>query len=197
MSNTPPESEFDLEKLFLPAWAQGTPSVNKYANFAGDDRPPREHGDRPGRRPPRREFGGQGPRPKGGRPQDRPQDRPPRHGAPQGRREGPGFVRREEPAPLPQLTLSIVPDEKGVETLARQIRITGRAYPLFEIAKLILQKPERQQIRFDIIKKPDGQPAQALFLCALDETLWLSEDEAVNHLLSRHFNTFYQTERTA
>src|SRR5580700_10341428 len=65
MSSTPSESEFDLEKLFLPAWAQGSPAVNKYASFAGDDRPPREHGDRQGgRRPPRRDFGQQG----GGRP---------------------------------------------------------------------------------------------------------------------------------
>jgi hypothetical protein len=95
------------------------------------------------------------------------------------------------------LTLSILPDEKGIESLARQIRITGRAYPLFDIAQLILQKPERQQIRFEVIKKPDGQPVQPLFLCALDDTLWLSEDEAVHHILSRHFNTFYQAERTA
>ena len=27
--------------------------------------------------------------------------------------------------------------------------------------------------------------------------LWLSEDEAVNHILSRHFSTFYQAERIA
>src|SRR5271167_4398567 len=191
MSSTPPESEFDLEKLFLPAWAQGPPAVNKYAGFAGDDRPPREHGDRQGgRRPPRRDFGQQGGgRPPGGRSSDR-QSRPggprqdgPRQGGLRERYEAP--VRREEPIPLPQLTVSILPDEKGIESLARQIRMTGRAYPLFDIAQLILQKPERQQMRFEVIKKPDGQPAQALFLCALDDTLWLSEDEAVGHLLNR------------
>src|SRR5271154_5721806 len=106
MSSTPPESEFDLEKLFLPAWAQGSPTVNKYASFAGDDRPPREHGDRQGgRRPPRRDFGQPG-----GRPHDR-QSRPggPRRGGPRERSEAP--LRREEPpAPPPQLTLSILPD---------------------------------------------------------------------------------------
>jgi hypothetical protein len=93
--------------------------------------------------------------------------------------------------------LSILPDEKGIESLARQIRVSGRAYPLFGIAQLILQKPERQQMRFEVIKKPDGTPEQPLFLCALDDTLWLSEDEAVKHLLNRHFNMFYQAERTA
>jgi hypothetical protein len=193
MSSTPPESEFDLEKLFLPAWAQGSPTVNKYAGFAGEDRPPRDHGERlPGRRPPRRDFDRQ----QGARPKDgRPQDRPARQGGPRERREAP--AQREEPAPPPQLTLSILPDEKGIESLARQIRVSGRAYPLFGIAQLILQKPERQQMRFEVIKKPDGTPVQPLFLCALDDTLWLSEDQAANHLLNRHFNTFYQAERTA
>lgn len=107
------------------------------------------------------------------------------------RREAPA------PAPLPQLNLTIVPDDKGIESLARQIRMTGRAYPLFDIAQLILQKPERHVMRFEVIKKPDGQPVQPLFLCALDDTLWLSEDEAVAHLLNRHFNTFYQAEKIA
>jgi hypothetical protein len=95
------------------------------------------------------------------------------------------------------VTLSVLPEEKGVESLARQIRVTGRAYPLFDIAHLILQKPERHQIRFDVKKSPEGQPLQPLFLCALDDSLWLSEDEAVQHILARHFGTFYQAERTA
>jgi hypothetical protein len=95
------------------------------------------------------------------------------------------------------MTLSVLPEEKGVESLARQIRVTGRAYPLFDIAQLILQKPERHQIRFEIKKSPEGQPLQPLFLCALDDSLWLSEDEAVQHILARHFGTFYQAERTA
>lgn len=94
------------------------------------------------------------------------------------------------------MNVSILPDEKGIESLARQIRVSGRAYPLFDIAQLILQKPERQQIRFDVIKTAEGAVAQPLFLCALDDSLWLSEDEVVKHLLNRHFNTFYQTERT-
>lgn len=92
--------------------------------------------------------------------------------------------------------MTILPDDKSTELLARQIRVTGRAYPLFDIAHLILQKPERQMVRFDVIKKQGGGVEQPLFLCALDDTLWLSEDEAVEHLLSKHFDTFYKAERT-
>lgn len=196
MSNTPPDSEFDLEKLFLPAWAQGSPAVNKYASYAGEERPsgrrgPRRDGDRD------RGRDRQGGRPRGGDREGRPQDRRGRPGAPRERREhDEGERQREAPAPLPQISVSILPEDKGVESLARQIRMTGRAYPLFDIAKLILQKPERQHVRFDVIKKPDGTVAQPLFMCVLDDTLWLSEDEAVAHLLSRHFGTFYQAERT-
>jgi hypothetical protein len=93
--------------------------------------------------------------------------------------------------------VSFLPDEKGVEQLARQIKITGRAYPLFQIAQLVLQKPERYSVQLGVKKKNDGTVAQALFVCALDDSPWLSEDEAVAHVLKHHFATFYQAERTA
>ena len=72
----------------------------------------------------------------------------------------------------------------------------GRAYPLFDIAQMILQKPERHLVIINVEKKPDGQVIQPLFLCALDETLWLSEEEAIHYVLEKHFTTFYQPERT-
>jgi hypothetical protein len=62
---------------------------------------------------------------------------------------------------------------------------------------MILQKPERHTVSFKVNKNPEGQPIQRLFVCALDDTLWLSEDEAVAHVLKKHFATFYQAERTA
>ena len=101
------------------------------------------------------------------------------------------------PLPLPEIDLSLRPEEKGVESLARQIKMTGRAYPLFDIAQMILQKPERHTVLFSTKKNAEGKPVQPLFVCALDDTLWLSEDEAVAHVLKKHFATFYQAERTA
>jgi hypothetical protein len=98
---------------------------------------------------------------------------------------------------LPEVSVSLIPDEKGVESLARQIKMTGRAYPLFDIARMILQKPERHSVIFGVNKNAEGRPIQPLFVCALDDTLWLSEDEAVAHVVRRHFATFYQADRTA
>ncbi|MGN6644105.1 MAG: hypothetical protein ACTHKU_13995, partial [Verrucomicrobiota bacterium] len=105
------------------------------------------------------------------------------------------ILREPPPAPV-EVNVSFIPEEFGVESLARQIKMTGRAYPLFDIARLILQKPERHSITFSVRKK-DGQVVQPLFVCALDETLWLSEEAAIGHVLKNHFATFYQAERTA
>src|SRR5262252_501570 len=159
--STLPDNEFDLEKLFLPAWAQEEPSSAKYAKYEGRDERPEGRGDRRGPRPPRRE----GP-PGGRRESNRPRhDRRPtgrgesgasreggnRHefqGERRGPRRGPPRERREAPPPLPEINVSLVPEEKGVESLARQIKMTGRAYPLFDIAQMILQKPERHSVVF-------------------------------------------------
>ncbi|HOP98010.1 MAG TPA: hypothetical protein PLH97_02850 [Verrucomicrobiota bacterium] len=195
--STLPENELDLEKLFLPAWAQEPPSAKSYAHYEGDTQPGERRGDRGPRRARRREGAPGGP---GRKQQGR---RPPRgeggegRAGERGRRTARFEQRREPPPPLPELNVAFAPEEKGVESLARQIKMTGRAYPLFDIARLILQKPERHFVTFSVKKKPDGTVAQPLFVCALDETLWLSEDEAIAHVLKKHFATFYQAERTA
>ena len=98
---------------------------------------------------------------------------------------------------MPEITVTFLPDENGVESLARQIKVTGRAYPLFQIAQIVLAKPERYAVQLAVKKNADGTVKQPLFACALDDTPWLSEDEAVAHVLKVHFATFYQAERTA
>lgn len=84
-----------------------------------------------------------------------------------------------------------------MDSLTRQIRQTGRAYPLFDIGHLILKRPDRYQLDFRASGNlPDGSPRQ-LFVCVLDDTIWLSQDEAVRHVLTKHFDAFYQTEKIA
>lgn len=208
--NINPETDLDLEKLFLPAWAQESANnPNRYAKFTGEEGPRRDdRGERRGPRPPRRDGGfggGGGGRGPGGPNQGR---RPEGAGARGPRRDGPaprgGFSRddrrdsgerREPPQPLPEIVASIIPDEKGVESMARQVKMTGRAFPLFDIAFLVIQKPERYSIRLATKKNSQGQVAQPLIHCALDETIWLSEDEAVAHVLQKHFATFYQADK--
>jgi len=204
--STVSDLDLNLDNLFQPAWAQGKTEANKFAKFTGNEgvKPERTFSGKPGeRRAPRRDgaggggFGGGerrsgfGGAPRGG-------------GSKFGERQG-GFRggdrrddRREERpaplAPLPELNVAFIPEERGVEQLARQIKVTGRAYPLFKIALLILQKAERYSV---LLTKKSGAAAQPLFTCALDDSPWTNEDDAVAHVLKNHFATFYTAERTA
>ena len=179
----------DLDLHFLPAWAQQSSAINKYSQHQGERGDRQRTPARPGLK--RREEGGRPDR--AGRP---PRGKPQRHE----RHERPERARTEEPRreapPLPGVKVSFLPDIRGVESLARQIRMTGRAYPLFEIAFMILKKPERHHVRFDCVKPSADEPEPLLYVCALDETLWPSEGEVVQHVLEHHFSTFYQTDRT-
>lgn len=218
MSNQPENDLFNLDNLFAPAWAKEPTEANRYAKYEGREEN-FDRGDRRGGRPggfggrpgfggPRREGSGgpRGPRPEGARGPGGPRSGPGGDRRPGGGGRG-GFRRddrgplperrdRPEPLPLPEVNLALVPDSKGVDLLARQIKMTGRAYPLFQIAQMILEKPERHAATFTVKKNAEGQPVQPLFACALDESLWLTEDEVVKHILEHHLATFYQAERT-
>jgi hypothetical protein len=198
--STVSDLDLNLDNLFQPAWAQEKTESNKFAKFTGNEgvKPERSYSSKPGeRRAPRRDGPGGGGERRGGAP---------RGGSKFGDRKGGNFrggERRDEPrerpappAPLPELNVAFIPEERGVEQLARQIKVTGRAYPLFQIALLILQKAERYSVQLTARKKADGT-LEKLFVCALDESPWTSEDAAVAHVLKNHFATFYQAERTA
>ena len=204
--NTDPLKELDLDLEFLPAWAQKPNDAKPYANYAGEEKPrSRGRGDW-GDRPPRRRDDNRGRDFKGrdakggGQDRNRDGDRRPKFQKRDGKRpfDKRKDFRRNEAPPRPPLELDVAiqPEKNGVESLARQIKHTGRAYPLFDIARLILAKPERYLVILKTRKKEDGSVAQPLFFCQVDETVWLSEDQAVDHVLSRHFDTFYKTEKT-
>jgi len=180
-------AELDLELHFLPAWAKQAPATNRYASHPGEAEGRGERrGNRDFNRGPRRPGA---PRREGA--PDR--NRRPEHEM-ESRREVP---HRAEITPPAGLVASLTPGEEGVRSLARQIKLTGRAYPLFDIAYLILEKPARYHVTFQIIRQAESATVASLFHCNLDDTLWLTEDEAVRHVLGRHFQTFYQPEKTA
>lgn len=208
LMSTPSGIELDLE--FLPAWAREPADANRFAKYeGGPEQDKRGQRDRFGRR---HERGGGDRAPRRDRPQqdshrplpagpDRRKDRPRR-----GREGGQKFRERgreqseEAPEPqvqLPEIDVEFIPDELGVESLAKQIKLRGRAYPLFDIALLILRAPERYQARFVVRRGQDDKPLQRLVVCSLDESVWLSEDEVVDHIMRRHFAMFYQTEKVA
>ena len=211
-----PDNELALDLQFLPDWAQEDTGVNKYANHKGeqerprgrkggwdDRRPPR--GDRKpanDRRPTNRQAqrgdsGGGGN--KGGPRGDRRQG-----GGEQNQGRGNRDVRQQRGGkPLrpevQQLDIKVdfVPDTQGVESIAKEIRLTGRAYPLFQIALLVLERPARYSLKIRTIRKSGkGKEAgQQLFTSKLDDTVWLNRGQAERHTFEKHFDQFYATEK--
>jgi hypothetical protein len=168
-----------------------------------DDRgSPRPGGRGPGA-PGGRGPGGPGPRGPGGPPGMRSpgaprRDGPPRSGPREGGREGrddrgPRGPRRDErgggrftrPDDRPSFAppargwlATVLPEATGVENLTIQIKSTGRAYQVFDLARLFLSKAERVRVRFEPVR---GEKVEPLVLCAPDGSLWLTRDEARRH----------------
>src|SRR4051812_22462273 len=167
MSDSP--LEFDLK--FLPDWLKESAPAQKYADYEGPSTRERsfgERGDRPGRRP----GGPGGPRPGGrGGPGGPGERRGPRPGGPGGpRSDRPGGdrgprrddrgprrdergPRREDdrpqrpPPPPANVRVEFLPEPGGAQSIAKQIKQSGRAYPLFATGRLFLERPERHRVR--------------------------------------------------
>lgn len=175
------EPKLDLSELdFLPAWAKETPQPDRYRKWEGES-PARER--QPGA--PRRDRRDQK--------EFKSQRRPEKKGRPPFRSHRP-----EEPAAPPApayLKIEIEPETHGLESLIQQIRSAHKAYPLFEIAHMILRKPERFHIQVTLdLKKADPGLTQ-IFQCKFDETVWLSETAAIEHVLQHRLTDYYREEK--
>lgn len=150
----------DLDLKFLPDWLKESSAGNRYADYEGEsgERPQRADRERDrdrGPRPDRGERrGGGGPKPRGDRPgprrEGRRDDRPRgdrRHDKPQDRRDRPPQDRRPAAPTAPTVKVEFLPEPNGVAGIARQIKSSNRAYPLFGTARLFLEKPERHRVR--------------------------------------------------
>ena len=137
-----------------------------------------------------------------GRPGDRQQRRDQDRGNFKGRRDGRGRDRqgrgrdrdRRDRPPLPAgIVTHFIPSIVGVESLSRQIKATGRAYSVFDLARLVLSGRERYHVEF--AKANSAAESLRFFQCKLDQSLWLNKEEALQHAMgSKEFNDFYKSE---
>ena len=197
-------NELPLDELaIVPEWARATPKSYEHhpgeredrrGRDRGFDRPPGHGGDRD-RRPRRPEGGSMGP---GGRP-------PRSGGAPRSgqggslrsagpRREGDRprpATRPMDRAPQPPVAapedVQFLPDEKGFAAMLGAMKHSHRAYALFDVAKLVLNKPERHAVRLTTQPAADGA-RPPLFQVVGDENVFLSQDEALRYVLRRPDN---------
>lgn len=191
-SSEPAFSGIDLAKSFLPDWAKTTDARADHSRiaekFGHQEERPRGDSRRPGgphRRPDSRQRDSRqrgGPRDRNDRRRERPED---------SRRHDSREPQPPAPPVLSGWAATLIPDPRGIDGLAKQIKSSGKAYPLFDLALLILEKPERFRLEF----RSDSGQAPSLFRLELDGSLWTSEKEAIQHVLSRHLEKFYRRER--
>jgi len=155
-----------LDELNLtPDWMKAP--VKNYDRHPGDsgerkfDKGPRPPGARPPRDRQREPRGERSSGPRRDRPNRPPAGRPaPRPAAP--------------PLPLPNVEVTFVPNEAVFASMIETIKQSNRAYALFDLAKLVLNKPERHNVKFAF---KDGQ----LYCALLAGGVFLSQEEALRH----------------
>lgn len=173
------------------AW---TPGAKKDPQDFQDrqDRGPRRFNDNRGDRspgmgrPPGR-FGQGAPRndPRGGN------DRGPRRDFRQG--DAQRDFRPAAPVP-PSVNVTFYPEEAPLKALVKALKASKRTYELFEIARLLLEKPERSSATLAHKQNnPDGKPSP-LYQCIADEAVFLTETEALQHACKTSLEKFYKIE---
>ena len=148
-----------------PAWARaaGDPPEAKRKTYpTGDERPPRRNdregngGARSREGDGRREFQGNS------RNYNDRRDAPPRH---------------EEAGPAIGIRVTIAPDAHAVHLIGKEVHQVARVYPLFDVAKILLAEKSRCRAIFDA-----PEPHAPLIRGKLDECVFLTREEAINHL---------------
>ncbi len=161
--NEPDPSPINLDELrLLPDWLreEGPAPSKQYAShdYPTEERSGRGRENRPGgfggrddRRsgPPR--SGGSGGPPNRGR-DDRRSGPPPRRDDRRPFRDDRGAASGPPPAPAAPAPVQVefLPDERCLVSINKQIRSTHLAYPLFGLARMFLQEPERHLVQFKI-----------------------------------------------
>ncbi len=83
------------------------------------------------------------------------------------------------------MEIAFFPEDAGFASMIEAMKHSPRAYALFDVARLILNKPERHVVR--LAQKPAADGTRApMFLVHASESPFLNQDEAVRHLFRRH-----------
>ena len=111
-----------------------------------------------------------------------------------GERPKPRASKAKEDVPkIPQLNIAFYPKDVAFDKLTDFMRRNCKTYELFEIAKLILEKPERflVHLKQEQDKKGDNAaaskpPNPTIYVCEPDGMPFLSEEAALHHALIEH-----------
>ena len=208
------DSPLDLDLKFLPDWLKESDDKNPYANYAGEaprrdfDRRGGDRGRGPNRGPSGRGPGGPGQGSRGPQARSGPRDdRGPRRDFsgprdPRGAQGRPGDRRPERPAdqrpPAPRpveieipISIEFLPEAGGIAGLSKQIKTSHRAYPLYGLGRMFLNKPERHRVRVT-----SNAPAYPLYQVGEDGPVTTNRAAAERDAYRQMKGEFYVEETT-
>jgi hypothetical protein len=197
-----PKQALDLNTLsgldFGPSWADQNakrPSLKQYESRDGDSRGKKRQGGGGSGQRDRRASGGA--RPAGGADARGAPSRGPAGGGDR-RRDDRRDDRRGERPPVrdffePTVNVAIYPQDETFEALVKRLRSTVRTYQLFEIAHLLLEKPERYVVVVEN-KAKQGEKPSPLYFSVPGHLPFETEDAAINHVLANNLDLFFDVE---
>jgi hypothetical protein len=94
------------------------------------------------------------------------------------------------------VAVTFQPEDKGFSAMIEAMKQTQRAYALFDIAKLVLNKPERHWVKFTT-KPGAAGPSSPLFLVSQGENVFLRQDDAVRFVLRHYAEKIYREKKTS
>lgn len=180
--NTEPENKAELplhELNFTPAWARKPSHAPGAAERTASKQP---------HSPSDSETAQDGPYPRRDRPTRRKRSGPPQ---PDKARLAPTPRPKNPPAPAP-VDVEFLPEEHALQTVIDTLKHSRRAHALFDLAKLLLHKPERHRVRITCRPDSSGQ-RPPLYFVTQAEAPFLTRDEAVRFILQRHFDWVAET----
>ena len=92
-----------------------------------------------------------------------------------------------------ELEVSFSPDEKAFRALTSAIRANCRTYELFEIARLILEKPERFVVLIRSSKNRESDERK-LYISVPDGLPFETEEEVTDYVLRNFLEKFFEIE---
>jgi hypothetical protein len=158
-----------------PSWAKGNQDGKSKSGagrlMAGKSTDKRDHADR---------RDGRGPRDDG-----------PRFGNRNRRDDRSAPPPREEVRPAPGVSVSIVPAPEAVHLIGKEILHEARVYPLFDVAQTLLADRGRCRAVFE-----SPEPHPFLWRGLLDESVFLTKEDAARHLWTSALRTRFLEEET-
>ena len=203
----PAKQALDLNALsgldFGPNWADENAKSGRPKNYdsfgGGKGGKGRRSGGSGGGAPRDRRSGG---RPSGGHSGGRDGQSDRRgQGAPRGRGEGRhdsrgegGRGRSAAPAYFePTIKVDLYPQDEAFEALINRLRSSARTYQLFDIAHLLLEKPDRYIVVVSPKPVKGNEPAP-LYYSVPGHLPFETEEDAINHVMANYLDQFFEIE---